>query len=501
MGVRLVSLVSVWVFILLAPGSALICWTNNCLTPGWCIQSCTDMEISCLALFRENIDGERLPSFFGCYTTITSSPGECNPVEREVNDFGCRCSGDLCNSIPELTPDGDDPTPVLNPSNPPPVDENDSVLVCEEYNCSNVGEDGDCYYGYQECAHPENGSAYCWAAYALHPDTGLYQLEEKKCITTDFACSQGDTCHLLTGGDQTLVYCCCSRELCNVNVTFSDLDRVNILVVDQCEDLGCHHSCIVHNGQPHCYCDPNYVLHSDNKTCVDLNECDFQNGGCSYKCVNHEGGGYSCRCPNNERLKEDGHTCEETGLICYQYECNDNSTCSEEPKLQYCDVEPSLPQFCQATYLLRDDGTFEPKLLSCFASDLEYCTPGECIATLSEANIVAKFYHCCCYENYCNSILNTSFVHPTSSSSPPMTTTSTAVSTSQPPMTDNPETSESEGESPQLSRSVLTFITVVVIFVALLVGRQSPSSALTSSPSSACTTRTRPIYWPDNLPV
>ena len=40
------------------------------------------------------------------------------------------------------------------------------------------------------------------------------------------------------------------------------------LVVDPCEDMDCHHSCIVHEGTPHCFCDYGNMLADDKKTCI-----------------------------------------------------------------------------------------------------------------------------------------------------------------------------------------------------------------------------------------
>ena len=40
------------------------------------------------------------------------------------------------------------------------------------------------------------------------------------------------------------------------------------LVVDPCEDMDCHHSCIVHEAIPHCFCDYGNMLADDKKTCI-----------------------------------------------------------------------------------------------------------------------------------------------------------------------------------------------------------------------------------------
>ena len=45
------------------------------------------------------------------------------------------------------------------------------------------------------------------------------------------------------------------------------LFHLPLTVVDPCEGLGCHHSCIIHEGAPQCYCDYGHVLSEDGKSC------------------------------------------------------------------------------------------------------------------------------------------------------------------------------------------------------------------------------------------
>ena len=62
----------------------------------------------------------------------------------------------------------------------------------------------------------------------------------------------------------------------------------------------------------HCGCFPGFNSNEDGyRTCQDINECDIDNGGCSDKCFNYEGG-YMCQCSDwrNFRLGDDGKTCE-----------------------------------------------------------------------------------------------------------------------------------------------------------------------------------------------
>lgn len=47
----------------------------------------------------------------------------------------------------------------------------------------------------------------------------------------------------------------------------------------------------------------------DEKLCIDVDECEAANGGCSHDCVNHDGG-RKCLCPPGHRLTGDGATCK-----------------------------------------------------------------------------------------------------------------------------------------------------------------------------------------------
>ena len=52
-----------------------------------------------------------------------------------------------------------------------------------------------------------------------------------------------------------------------------------------------------------------YTLH----LCLDINECEDGNGGCSEICNNTEGS-FECSCPNGYKLNSNGVTC--SGTVC-----------------------------------------------------------------------------------------------------------------------------------------------------------------------------------------
>ena len=114
--------------------NSLLCWSNQCGNGNdWCIETCPHGEesgqISCLAQYRRLINGMDIASYFGCHHATVPCSHECVPSEELSHSFICCCSGDLCNSIPALTPTGDTITPPTNPSDPPTVDPHDSTLT------------------------------------------------------------------------------------------------------------------------------------------------------------------------------------------------------------------------------------------------------------------------------------------------------------------------------------------------------------------------------------
>ena len=111
-----------------------ICWSNHCIDgQDWCFQTCniTAHELSCLAQYRETLNGEKVPAYFGCYNKLCDEL--CEPVEKIISDFMCCCSGDLCNEIEDVTPIEDVPTPSPTRNTSPTIDIHDGE--CGLYIC------------------------------------------------------------------------------------------------------------------------------------------------------------------------------------------------------------------------------------------------------------------------------------------------------------------------------------------------------------------------------
>ena len=105
------------------------CWSSDCVDGSdWCIQTCNiTLQRSCLAQYRQNTASQNVASYFGCHSALCNTP--CVPTEGVASDFSCCCAGDLCNSIPYLTPDGDVFTAPPNTDELPSIDPHDSMQL------------------------------------------------------------------------------------------------------------------------------------------------------------------------------------------------------------------------------------------------------------------------------------------------------------------------------------------------------------------------------------
>ncbi|EMP34953.1 Oncoprotein-induced transcript 3 protein [Chelonia mydas] len=132
---------------------------------------------------------------------------------------------------------------------------------------------------------------------------------------------------------------------------------------DICDVVDCHGSCL---DTGDCMCSLGTTLGPDGQTCLDENECEQDNGGCSEFCVNLKNS-YRCECGIGRTLGKDGKTCEEiegchnnnggcthTCIAVedtYQCECprglvlsEDNHSCQVPVLCKSTSVEVSIPK-------------------------------------------------------------------------------------------------------------------------------------------------------------
>ncbi|XP_032290647.1 uncharacterized protein [Drosophila virilis] len=187
----------------------------------------------------------------------------------------------------------------------------------------------------QLCLSAEAGACNCSKGYVLNADNK--------------SCDDVDECQVNNGGCQQLCRnlpgshaCACDRgyELAADGHSCQD--------VDECAGLlsgGCTHECINKPGSYECGCPLGYLLQEDERscrpaivgcppgtrhtdegcepiecaaglllgadgTCVDIDECRVNNGGCSHECLNARGS-YKCGCPAGYQLAANARECED----------------------------------------------------------------------------------------------------------------------------------------------------------------------------------------------
>ncbi|KAL1419333.1 hypothetical protein MTO96_005416 [Rhipicephalus appendiculatus] len=116
---------------------------------------------------------------------------------------------------------------------------------------------------------------------------------------------------------------------CDCNPGFKrGYDERTCIDVNECEDNShsCDHSCINTWGSYQCICRKGFRLAEDQRACVDVDECEMwkdRGSLCIGTCVN-EPGSYSCTCPEGYVLHNDKRTCQDID------ECERDDICRGE---------------------------------------------------------------------------------------------------------------------------------------------------------------------------
>ncbi|KAG5285054.1 hypothetical protein AALO_G00033580 [Alosa alosa] len=142
---------------------------------------------------------------------------------------------------------------------------------------------------------------------------------------------QGDNCVDVDECELGLHDCQPSQQCVNVVGTFScqcpdgySKIGVECVDIDECRYRYCQHRCVNIPGSFTCECEPGFQLASNNRSCVDVNECDM-GAPCEQRCYNTYGT-FLCRCDQGYDLGPDGYSCIDIDECSYssylcQFQC------------------------------------------------------------------------------------------------------------------------------------------------------------------------------------
>ncbi|KAH8365730.1 hypothetical protein KR093_003824, partial [Drosophila rubida] len=132
----------------------------------------------------------------------------------------------------------------------------------------------------------------------------LLQEDERSCQPALVGCPPGTQktdqgCSPIECGDGMLI---------GVDGSCVDIDECHV------NNGGCSHLCENVRGSFKCDCPEGYKLAENAQDCEDINECSVDNGGCQETCLN-EPGSFKCACGAGKKLSFDDRSCYETPVI------------------------------------------------------------------------------------------------------------------------------------------------------------------------------------------
>lgn len=83
---------------------------------------------------------------------------------------------------------------------------------------------------------------------------------------------------------------------------------------DYCATNPCEHLCVSGTTSYQCLCHPGYNLSSNSTNCLDIDECQSSNAGCSQVYINQPRS-YQCYCNSSYSLDSNGYTCSHVQFL------------------------------------------------------------------------------------------------------------------------------------------------------------------------------------------
>ncbi|XP_030385204.1 fibrillin-2 isoform X2 [Scaptodrosophila lebanonensis] len=281
----------------------------------------------------------------------------------------------------------------------------------EVYSCLDIDE---CAAGTHQCSHNcfnvEGGyQCLCPVGYVIGDDGNT--------------CEDVDECKLDNGGCQQLCRNLPGAHACACDPGYElAADERSCFDIDECATQAtsnCTHDCLNKPGGYECACPPGFLLQEDlhsclpalvgcppgsqqtdegctlvecgeglllgaDGNCVDIDECQLNNGGCSHQCINRRGG-YKCSCPMGLNLV-DGKQCVANCGVGYQRSRSDPTDCVDvdecaRPGLCSHECENTHGSYkclCPAGYTLDLNGRDCNDIDEC-AVDNGGCLSGVCV--------------------------------------------------------------------------------------------------------------------------
>uniref|UniRef100_A0A671RYY1 EGF containing fibulin extracellular matrix protein 2b n=1 Tax=Sinocyclocheilus anshuiensis TaxID=1608454 RepID=A0A671RYY1_9TELE len=143
--------------------------------------------------------------------------------------------------------------------------------------------------------------------------------------------AQGDTCVDIDECELDMHDCQPSQECINTVGTYTcqcpdGYSKIGIecVDIDECRYRYCQHRCVNMPGSFSCECEPGFQLAGNNRSCVDVNECEM-GAPCQQRCYNSYGT-FLCRCDQGYDLGPDGFSCNDIDECSYssflcQFQC------------------------------------------------------------------------------------------------------------------------------------------------------------------------------------